>query len=1303
MFKSLLNTLPLICGNHTIACKVNDVSKKSDTQYYVYIHQAELKPLNTNSSLPTSINLNLNNGKYAFDIKRYASITNIFTNDYIFNPHVFKNIDTENYIADRNKTFEFGCQRISYQQNKFEWSFYAPIYINNIEDLPDYFVIEIKSKTTNKIIKQIKIAIKAQYQPNNLFYYIKNHLKYITDNIPIIWHYNNHQIVLNNVIDCKTGTIITNVTNSNNQLFYNNHVTINEFDSMLTNLYSNNNVIISEVLPLSFEFNLNDFFEETKSYYFDFNSFNICGYYEKSGVHQSFYMFDVNTHSNTNTSLIFNTQHNTLEYKQYNVYDYNKEGTLHEAKNKVIKHTNTVNKTYCKWVNFDNDSYTINNNSAYSSVTNRKYGFYPLYKSTSNNIKLICKYNNEDLNIIVPIYNYSTAESSGYTDNDINIYKSLMENNITTWFDVYDEQTFNNFDLWTDVNKYNNTCFCKGLIYHKLPDDASKFNVFVKLNYITTDKLKYANVLYDPNVLSLENKSKHDIYNNLPVINNSYIIKVDASNINSSDTYYVHDNDYNTDEYYMMLDDLADVCKSSQDLINDCIKYNIIKIIHDYVYINELTVNQIIEHLTEVTEEQKTNIYYFDDTYNKFEHITNISLNNLNETKKVKLFKYCQIIYLPTSSNILSLVKDIINSYNYINVSVQNIEIASNVINKVKYANDIINLLTELLSNNNLYQQQISTLICALKYYIEKLNCEYSQNSFFNDVCGVDIQKYYYSINNDININYFKPYDKKYYNLDNVYVDSFNLYQYFKANNLTVPNNKSTSYSDFINKDHVIEYFNQLYQENFDNKKSTKSIKEIFDTLYIKTYELKNFKTKVKIKKFSTIIKYDFNVLDEKLILKYFLNGLTYNENDKTFELKYTFKSDDSNSGKYIAYKHKFQLMFKKRFCIISNDNLKKLQQLKLYLYTNNTDLSDHILLSPVYDDVYLSDTFIDKNRLFITSRLNNTSTKNYNNMFIYKQVSYDDVQSYINNGVDVYQIYNQFNHAIIDTTNDSKLHYVELPDNTKAYYILINEYLSYNTISYNINNKMYNDLDIKYVNNNSISKDDFYILYPFLKNDIFYDVVPALRDYVVLPTNIKLLQKYQVSWNNEKTENELVLKTPQTYLNLNRYFYNIQPSFININDIIPDMYGMIFKTKDCNINNDKYESYYQNVNCNLYKNTDICYITDIKDISNNLKTYHPVEIKHFQNNELYHLPISLEISINKTIVDDEIVEYEKQDTAYEYFKNYIKNHYYNTVDNDSLLFLFNKYSYKVTKNIAQYNIALNVRLYEIIYIFTLK
>ena len=224
MFKSLLQTIPTISGNFTLACKLNNYEHNNDFEYTSYINDAILMPLDNNYNLTRDIKINLINGKYEYDVNKYfKEMFAYFYNDtYLKNSNIFETYP-EDYLSlpdNRDKNFEFGCKRISYHKYQYQYQFFAPIYINNIEDLPDEFVIEIFNN--NSIVKQIHIPINKSVAKNKLRIYLNKFIEKLHNNTPVIWNFSDNKIIYNNVIDCKNGGLIslsTYNTIQNNLIF----------------------------------------------------------------------------------------------------------------------------------------------------------------------------------------------------------------------------------------------------------------------------------------------------------------------------------------------------------------------------------------------------------------------------------------------------------------------------------------------------------------------------------------------------------------------------------------------------------------------------------------------------------------------------------------------------------------------------------------------------------------------------------------------------------------------------------------------------------------------------------------------------------------------------------------------------------------------------------------------------------------------------------------------------------------------------------------------------------------------------
>lgn len=515
MFRSLLQTIPTISGSFTLACKLNNYVNDNKYEYTSYINDAILMPLDNNHNLTKDIKINLINGKYEYDvIKYFKEMSSYFYDDtYLKNNNIFETYSTDNVALpdNRDKNFEFGCKRISYNKYQYQFQFYAPIYINNYEDLPEEFVIDLYYNNSN--IKRIRIPINKKNIKNKLRIYLQKFTEKITNNVPISWNIIDNKIIYKNAIDCKNGGFVTinsyNTINPKNI----NQTIINDIDNLICQNYKQNNIILSECIPLSFLFNINDIIDKNDYYYYNFNNFRILGYYvNKSGTKYKFYNFSTNYHNNYQTYSNFNSQDGILENKLFNIFDNDIIYSLHEGTNKKLYYQNSFKNRYCQWKLNESDSYIINLNSVftYNNVKNK----FPVLK---NSLKTLPKSLFDIDTLYLPIQNYINI----YNTSEQYQYNLMLNNNYSNWFTLYKDNNYINNNYKTELYKvYNNYAFINGIKYY-INNDIKYFNIFLnpileeydeniivgniilkkqnnENNFVTYSYLEESNKLYKP-------------------------------------------------------------------------------------------------------------------------------------------------------------------------------------------------------------------------------------------------------------------------------------------------------------------------------------------------------------------------------------------------------------------------------------------------------------------------------------------------------------------------------------------------------------------------------------------------------------------------------------------------------------------------------------------------------------------------------------------------------------------------------------------------------------------------------------
>lgn len=676
MFKSLLQTIPSISGNFTLACKLNNFEYNKNHEYVSYINDALLMPLDNNYNLTKDVTINLINGKYEYDIMKYfKEISSYFYSDtYLKNNNIFEVYSEDklfNLPDNRDKNFEFGCKHISYNKYKYQYQFFAPIYINNVDDLPDEFIIEIYNNTTS-LIKKIRIPINIKSSKNKLKIYLTKFINKIQNNIPIVWNFKDNKIIYKNVIDCKNGGLI-NFTSYNVVQNADNHQTIiNDIDNLICHNYSSNNIIMSECIPLSFIFNINDLLSENDYYYYYFNQFSILGYYIKDGIKCNYYNFSTNYHFNYFPYSIYDNLSNDFNHKLFNLFDNNVIYSLKEGTNYKLYYQNTFKNKYCQWKLYESDSYIINLNTVftYNHISNK----FPIFKNILNN-NLKGLFSNSTL--YLPINNFINY----YTINEQKQYNLLLNNNYSNWYTI-DKNLNDNYILKNyksicySVN--NNSTFINGIKY-----------------YIGDTNIKYFNIFLNPII---------EDYNEDLILGN-VILERKVTNLGLSYYNYISENN----EYYQPCQ--IDDNNSDTDIVY--VKYNMSK---KYIESNRNLVNGLIQDLYHNLFKDDNDELFADlaNLYKIFNLVINPDSNLFNKDLHHKQINNIKNYFIDNVSVIFDLYFPDIVGYEKLNISIYNLDQNQlyKLFNKDKnLMNNIYFSLPNKKEKQNLYYSLINNLI----------------------------------------------------------------------------------------------------------------------------------------------------------------------------------------------------------------------------------------------------------------------------------------------------------------------------------------------------------------------------------------------------------------------------------------------------------------------------------------------------------------------------------------------------------------------------------------------------------------
>lgn len=848
MFKPLLRTLPSLSGNFTISCKLKEFNSEDTNEYSTYVRLANLIPLQ-NFLANRNIEINLLNGKYEYDIIKYFyHYSNYFYKEnfnYNKQNYGILNLDSlyNNVNDTRNKDYEFGCKRIQYSQTGSQFNFYAPIYIDNVKDLPEYFCIYLEFN--NHLTKKIKIYINKDDKRNYLKNYLTRYLKYVDEQVIFCLPDSLQATYFG--IDVKNGGIVQYKDNAIGNI-YTNQMTINNFDYTICQGFERNNLIMKQVIPLSFSFNINDILNKYEQSEFYGAKVKIYGfYYSKNDLSYNLFDFDINY---TNVyQKYYKYNENTGKY-QYSIGMNNEDKinimnvgfpSLNESKYIKYAFTNKITPKYCKFkmnLSHDDDPYITNINFAYSYIQypNNKYGYFPtMFKGIFVNGIII------DNDLKLPIGNdlktyYNTDK---YIANKIYInsyngdkHIKLMSNYCSSWFNINEyspdfndnnflNDIFNNENNWEDV-KFNYSYF-NGILYdlnNIKKYNLDKFGVFLGVNMhiysqeelrnsIVTGKyiLSFSDVSsinlfqYDNslNMLHVDDNTEISYYNKIFNVLNNNVVYNDSVKTNYIFTNkamikdkfgkYIEEENYINENSFYKFDDIMKIFSSLLD--NDIIE--------------ELKGFEIIGYYL---LDGINNINYFED-YDKYNSkssvkskrfiLDNILYKNDNRFK----WLYDNLYYSTASNNIKIQLKNNYDNLNY-NTDV-NDKFCMFIKTSFIHKSDIF----ELFINHNL--QYLLAYLNEFETYIYE---------HVGNLNGIDINNYFIIKENE--------------NKD-IFVDTYNLCKYIDSYN-NIHNEKISKeftktkeiYFKVLNKDHILEYYYNLNKDEYYNSTFNTINKDIY-------------------------------------------------------------------------------------------------------------------------------------------------------------------------------------------------------------------------------------------------------------------------------------------------------------------------------------------------------------------------------------------------------------------------------------------------------------------------------------------
>ena len=824
MFKSLLRTLPSLSGNFKFACEINDIDKEDTSIFYTHIRSCTLQPLQ-NNVFNRKINVNLTTGLLEYDVaKFYKKYYDIFySENYQYILDDYTDIDVNNNDTkemSRNKNYEFGCKHISYDNTGYGFEFYAPIYITSVDDLPDYF--EININFNNADIKKIKIYINDNSSNNYLGSYLKRYLYKVNENF--IYISNNLDYCLYSGISVENGGLV-NIEDNNLCFYINNMTTVNKFDHELCKGFERHRLISKQIIPLSFHFNIFDILTDFEKKYYTMNKVQITGSYVKNNDHCEFYDFDINYKNKYIKDLVFDIK-SSLYYKTtyrknnntlFNIVDNNNILSLNESKFMKYQFENKLSPIYCAWklmLSDDNIPYITNANNVFTNMYNFSYGFFP--KIHINKIEKN-KYVEIKDNALLTYSNMGSKKS----DYD-SYYNKIKNTYFSTWFNIVDkyngtdddpieniyDKLFNDDDKWSSIK--NGYAYYNGILYNfnkvKEIKDVNYFGVFVMPNVMfgkteatdNTSSIIFSNNLSKNNTINVDTSSlfKSSIYGeNKKIFDFSGIPNYSINEISKI-------NEIKTTTYDSLLKSNVFYQIKNSDVFNIFVKLNDIrKYISEYVDYDletvtfsdntELTIkNDIIQSV------EKTDMYNSSNINVNIGYDHNIFNPNINLIRDSYYNAY--------------LVDEYVSLYDmqeYINDIIEKLETKNengdyeNTFNEnlshdqeISLLNRIQNKLLKLNQYQLIFDPTLNLVVTYDEYWPNFVNMNYNVTNVIKENF---IQSAYVQLNKIFDNNTFN--DVKH----NIYIDSKNIENSVKAisNNKTILNELSK-----ISNNNTIQY-----------------------------------------------------------------------------------------------------------------------------------------------------------------------------------------------------------------------------------------------------------------------------------------------------------------------------------------------------------------------------------------------------------------------------------------------------------------------------------------------------------------
>ena len=863
MLKPLLKVLPGLSGNVKIACNITDIENVDKNVFDSHVRYAKLLPLSSELA-QQKVEVNLLKSSYEIDLHRFFTCYShyFYKSIFDFNKLDYKQLDKTIPQKTRDIDFEFGCKRLSYKKSHYQFAFFAPIYVESENDIPDCFSIKIHIKNNiYETTKTLNINIKDDYKYNYLYLYLLRYCKKIDSSV--IYCLPRMKQATYYGIDLRKGCFTKCIDNIIAKNFY-NQKTINSFDANITKGFERNSLAMKQILPLCFYFNVNELLSEDELKNFSHSSTYITGTWFKNGEPVKFYDID------TNYSYLYQTIYNVN--KDNGIFDYvssNKNildisyPSLNEAEYINYRYSNKISgDKYNRWklkYSDDEHPYITNFSPAFSNNQDSvyKYGRFPEVFET---LPLITNFKN---NAIIPFGNALKNKKSPYYSNYTltSKYFEILNSGATSWYEVYDNKDFNIDDIYTDDiwrNVEDNKVYFNGILYdlEKISEvyedlkPIDKFSVIMKVSLNTVDKdslndIKKAHTtLYTSNKYSADKnsflfdgifdsfsygtfKDMKSLYNTVSSMNggNSELvydklyIKNEENDGDFIDLLALGYDVYDLNRYYKV----SNILRSINENYYSMFMENVEKL---YLF-NDRSISGLeyfdVHRLNEILDETNKKILFENKPYSEW-ILDNLYFSNKGNRYKTKYDK----------ESLTELIKEYKYDLNVVPIYVLQHFISYSSVNDV---------LKTILKRDN-----VDTLLNGILSSIDEY--EY-QPTLKDDDSGSFANNVFIKRDSTLGRNYGEtiPTNKIEVDKDLIYLDLYNINNViarynlrFKTNYPTISKialNDSNSfefYAKFLNVNHLYWYVSDLFKDAGNNG----TIFDVYNSLYIKKRSLIN-------------------------------------------------------------------------------------------------------------------------------------------------------------------------------------------------------------------------------------------------------------------------------------------------------------------------------------------------------------------------------------------------------------------------------------------------------------------------------